>query len=57
MLDKLKQVEDRYEERDAARLLEDLRPKAPTGRDLAVWARAFCARPQPHDGFDGFICP
>lgn len=36
--------EDRYEERDAARLLEDLRPKAPAGRDLAVWARAFCAR-------------
>lgn len=20
-------------------------------------ARAFCALPQPHDGFDGFICP
>ena len=36
--------EDRYEERDADRLLEDLRPKAPASRDLADWARAFCER-------------
>ena len=36
--------EDRYEERDAARLLEDLRPKAPASRELAEWARAFCER-------------
>ena len=36
--------EDRYEERDADRLLEDLRPKAPAGRGLAEWARAFCER-------------
>ena len=36
--------EDRYEKRDAARLLEDLRPKAPASRELADWARAFCER-------------
>lgn len=36
--------EDRYEERDADRLLEDLRPKAPASRDLDDWARAFCER-------------
>lgn len=36
--------EDRYETRDADRLLEDLRPKAPASRDLADWARAFCER-------------
>lgn len=36
--------ENRYEERGADRLLEDLRPKAPASRDLADWARAFCER-------------
>ncbi|MDO4427965.1 MAG: hypothetical protein Q4B91_00420 [Atopobiaceae bacterium] len=36
--------ENRYETRDACRLLEDLRPKAPASRDLADWARAFCER-------------
>ena len=36
--------ENRYEEREADRLLEDLRPKAPASRDLADWARAFCER-------------
>ena len=36
--------ENRYEERDDERLLEDLRPKAPASRDLADWARAFCER-------------
>ena len=36
--------ENRYETRDADRLLEDLRPKAPASRDLADWARAFCER-------------
>ena len=36
--------EDRYELRDGERLLEDLRPKAPAGVDLAEWARAFCER-------------
>lgn len=36
--------EDRYEVRDAARLLEDLRPKAAGADDLAAWARAFCER-------------
>lgn len=35
--------EDRYEARDAERLLEDLRPKA-AADDLAAWARAFCER-------------
>ncbi|MBE5024039.1 nitroreductase family protein [Olsenella sp. DSM 107455] len=36
--------ENRYETRDADRLLEDLRPKAPASRDLADWACAFCER-------------
>lgn len=36
--------ENRYEERSADRLLEDLRPKAPSSRELADWARAFCER-------------
>ena len=36
--------ENRYETRDADRLLEDLRPQAPASRDLADWARAFCER-------------
>ena len=35
--------EDRYEVRDGARLLEDLRPKAGDA-ELGEWARAFCER-------------
>lgn len=35
--------ENRYEARDAARLLEDLRPKAGDA-ELGEWVRAFCAR-------------
>lgn len=36
--------ENRYEARDAARLLEDLRPKRTGEGTLEEWARAFCAR-------------